>query len=101
MSRQTEQTSEEREKARRVALVKALEFGLVQALLNQGAELQGFSIRYDEFSCLITLRADFNEVRHVCFLYSDSMMNCIIRASSAASVNRLNWQPDKYHKEDI
>lgn len=97
MSRQLEQAGEERERSRRLSVVRALEYGLVAALENQAAELKGFSVRYEEHSCLLTLRADINGRRHVAFVYADSMMNCIIRADREAASNRLGWQQDKYH----
>lgn len=97
MSRQNDINGEEREKARRVALVKALEFNMVAALQNQGATLLGFAIRYDEFSCLMTLKVDINGVRCVSFVGSDTIMNCILKADSEAAANRLKWKADKYH----
>lgn len=99
MSRQLDEAGEEREKSRRLALIKALEYGLVRALENQGAMLRGFAIRYEEFNCLMTLRADINGIRHVSFIGSDTMMNCLIKADVTAAQNRLKWQPDKYFKD--
>ena len=96
MSRQEDHKAEDREQARRLALIKALEFELVENVQNLGAVLQGFAIKYDEVSCLMTLKADFEERRHVCFIYSDSMMNCVVSATRAAARNKLSWSPDKY-----
>lgn len=96
MTRHLDAEHEERESARRDQLIKAVEYGLVTALVNQGAELRGFSIRYEDYDCLLTVRADLNGIRHVAFINSDTIMNCIIRASSAAAGNRLSWQRDKY-----
>lgn len=98
MSRQLDKAAEEREESRRVALIKAIEFGLSDAIVNQGAELRGIAIRYGEFDCLMTVKADFNGVRHVAFVGSDSMMNCFIKADAAAAGNRLSWSKDKYQK---
>ena len=96
MSRQNDVDGEEREKARRIALVKALEFNLVDALHNQGATLLGFAIRYDEFSCLLTLKVDINGVKCVSFVGSDTIMNCLLKADAEAAGNRLKWRADKY-----
>lgn len=101
MSRQMDEKSEQRESARRLNLVKALEYELPEVVQNLGAELQGFAIKYDEVSCLMILKADFNEIRHVSFIYSDTMMNCVISATRAAAANRLSWQRDKYYKNDV
>ena len=99
MSRQLEQEAEERESARKLALIKAVEFGLVRALQNQGAELKGFAIRYGEFSSLMTLRAEFNGVRFVSYGGPDSIKNCLIKADADAAINLLKWQRDKYHND--
>lgn len=101
MSRQMDQQAEERERARRLNLVTALEFGLARAIQQQGAALVGFAIKYDIVSCLMTIKADFDKGRHVSFIYSDSMMNCIVSGTAAAETNRLHWQLDKYHKNDV
>lgn len=101
MSRQVDMKGEERENARRIALIKAIEFGLSDAIVNQGAELRGIAIRYGEFDCLMTVKADFNGVRHVSFVGSDTMMNCFIKADAAAAGNRLSWSKDKYHKVEV
>lgn len=98
MSRQKDVSGEEREKARRTTLVKAIEFNLVDALHNQGATLLGFAIRYDEFSCLMTLKVDINGVKCVCFVGSDTIMNCILKADAEAAGNRLKWKADKYRQ---
>lgn len=98
MSRQLEQAAEDRERARQLSVIRALEYGLVAALSNQAAELRGFSVRYEEHNCLLTLRADINGRRHVAFVAADTMMNCIIRADREAVSNRLSWQRDKYYK---
>ena len=101
MSRQLEQEGEERERARQQRLIRAIEYGLVTTLHNQAADLQGFSIRYEEFNCLLTLRADINGRRHVAFIAADTMMNCIIRADREAANNRLKWQQDKYYNNNV
>ena len=98
MSRQKDTHREEREKARRLALIKAVEFNLVDALHNQGATLLGFAIRYEEFSCLMTLKVDINGVKCVSFVGSDTIMNCILKADSEAAGNRLKWRADKYQQ---
>lgn len=97
MSRQLDALAEERETARRLALVKALEYGLNQALENSGAELRGFAIKYQDHNCLLTLKADMNGRRFVAFVGSDTMMNCIIKADADAARASLSWTPDKYH----
>lgn len=97
MTRQLEVKKEERETARRVELVKALEFGIVGALESQGITMVGFAIKYDDFNCLLTLKAYINDVRSIAFVGSDSMTNCILKTYQEARNARLRWRPDQYH----
>ncbi|MCK5292973.1 MAG: hypothetical protein KAR39_13265 [Thermoplasmata archaeon] len=97
MSRQLELEQEVRETAKRDALVKALEFGIVGSLQNQGIELRGIGIKHDAFNCLLTIRADVAGVRSVAFVGSDSIVNCILKADSEAARHALRWRPDQYH----
>lgn len=97
MSRQTDIKAEERETARRSALVKALDFGIVGGLESQGIELLGFAIKYDAFNCLLTIKAVVGGTRSVAFVGSDSIINCFLKAASDARNNALNWRADKYH----
>lgn len=101
MSRQLDQAREARETTRRIKLVKAVEYNLVDALYNQGADLRGLAIRYRETDCLLTLKVDIDGVRHVAFISSDTIMNCIIRADSAAASNSLKWSKDKYFNNNV
>ncbi len=96
MSRQLDVKREQREDQRRDALVKALEFGLVGALESQGIDLRGFSIKYEAFNCLLTLRADRNGKWIIAHIGSDTMVNAILRAESDALHQALRWADDKY-----
>lgn len=97
MSRQLEQKQEEQQTARNNALVRALEYGIVGALEAQGIMLLGFSFKYDAFNCLMTIKADFGNNKQVCFVGSESVIGCILRAQSDARNDGLSWRPDKYH----
>lgn len=98
MSRQLDLKREEQTELKRDRLYQALEYGLAGALEHQGAELIGFRIRYAVFDCLMTITADFEGKRMVCHVGSDSLTNCILRATSNASNNQLRWSPCKYFK---
>jgi hypothetical protein len=99
MSRQLEQKQEQRETAKRDALFQALEHGLPGALAFQGIELLGFAIKYGDFDCLMTIKAYVGETRSVCFVGSDTMTNCILKADAEARRGALKWRKDKYHKD--
>ena len=99
MTRQLELKREVREAARRDALVRALDYGLPGALAHQGATMLGFALKYGEFVQLLTLKASFEGKAMVCFVSSDTIMNCFLRAESLALGNNLDWRPDKYAKK--
>lgn len=100
MSRQLEQAVEQREQLRRDSLFRALEFGLVGALESYGIEMLGFSIKYQDFSCLMTLRVIKDEQHQVAFVGSDTMTNCVLRADLEARHHRLKFAKDKYHSDE-
>lgn len=97
MTRQLEQKKEQKEAARRDQIVKVLEYGLAGALENQGIQLVGVAIRYDAWDCLMTIKVEVGNRIEVCFVGSDSMMNCFLKAYSEARNGRLKWRPCKYH----
>lgn len=98
MTRQLEVQQEQREQLRRDTLVRALEFGIVGALANQGFTMRGLAIKYNELDCLLTLKAERDDKVYVSFVGSDSMINCLLKAERQALGNVLRWRRDKYQK---
>jgi len=99
MSRQLDQEQEERTAKRNQALVNALDYGLPGAFESQGIELLGIAIKYDAYNCLMTIKAEIAGVRQVCFVGSDSISNCFLKALSDARRGALKWRKDKYHQD--
>lgn len=98
MTRQLDLKRELRETARRDTLVRALEFGIVGALANQGWETRGFGIKYHDLDCLLTIRVERDGKWFRAFVGSDTIMNCFIKAERQALANTLSWARDKYQK---
>ena len=96
MSRQLELDKEVRVAKKNQAIVNALEYGLPGALETQGIQLLGIAIKYDAYNCLMTIKADVGNTRSVCFVGSDSIANCFLKAVSDARNDALHWRPDKY-----
>lgn len=96
MSRQFDVKQEEREAATRDLLRSILEFGLAGVVEMQGGVLRGFAIKYEEYSCGITIKAQFEGKWFVAFMYSDTMSNAIIAAYNALNRDATKWIPDKY-----
>lgn len=101
MSRQLDIKNEVRESARQEALIRAVEFGIVGALEHQGIVLLGFSIKYQPHDCLMTIKGVRGEQHSVAFLSSDTIMNVLLQAYSAAANQALRWRPDKYHTNEV
>jgi hypothetical protein len=99
MSRQLDIKREQRETAKRDALVRALDYSLQGNLESQGIELVGWAVKYDAFNCLMTIKADIAGSRQIAFVGSDNIINCILKADGAARRNDLSWREDKYHKK--
>lgn len=96
MTRLHDVKAEERETAKRDLLVKTLEYGLVGALESQGIDLVGFAFKYDAFNCLMTIKAVIGGKQNVCFVGSDTLINCILKSYQEARQCRLRWRPDRY-----
>lgn len=96
MSRQLELVREERETKRRSALVKALEYELPGVLESKGIVLTGFSMKYDAYECLMTVRTVIGGEANKAFVGAGSPIDCILKATAAAKADRLRWSPDKY-----
>lgn len=98
MTRQLEQEVEQKETEKRNLLVKVLDYGLPGALEAQGIELLGIAIKYDAFNCLMTIKADIAGERQVCFVGSDTIINCFLKSYQDARRGDLTWRADQYHK---
>ena len=98
MSRQLDVARETREAKRVSSLVRALEFGLAGAISNQGMQLRGIAIKYEDLNSLLTIKAEVNGRVLVAFVGSDSMISCILTAEAKALANTLQWRPDRYQK---
>lgn len=98
MSRQIDQKGEDRARKKNDRLAKALDYGLVEALDSQGAELLGIAIKHDAYFCLLTIKAEVGGLKMVAFVGSDSIANCFLKAQRDASQGELHWRADKYAK---
>lgn len=100
MTRQLDVKAEQAETDRRLALIKALDFGIVGALQAQGLELIGLSITYDEYSCSCVVKGRAEERRIVAFVYSDTMAGCLLSVFRMANAGALKWGADKYYPSE-
>jgi hypothetical protein len=99
MTRHLDVDSEERISLRLLALSKALEYGLPGSLESQGDQLKGISIQYAPSNCRLVIKAVVGGIHSVAFVYSDTMENCVLKTDLECRHHRLQWGPDKFHKD--
>lgn len=96
MSRQLELDQEVRQARREKAIARAVEYGLVGALGNAGADLLGFTVRLSAEDCLMTLRVKLDDRRQVAFIGGETLGGCFLKAARDARDDKLTWREDKY-----
>jgi hypothetical protein len=96
MSRQLEAASEGRDDRSRQALVRAIEYELDDSLRAAGALMTGFSVRYEEYETLITLRAIVEGSPQICFVGAETMKGAILKCVREAKAGKLRWRSDKF-----
>lgn len=98
MTRLLDVKLEERQAIKDSQLVRACEFELVGSLSAAGCTLTGFSVKLDQFQCLITLRALVDDLQQVAFVSADTLPDCLRKCPQMAQTDRLKWSPDKWAK---
>lgn len=98
MPRLDEAPVEQKQERQANELFKALDYGLVGAIGHLGGKLLGFSMRVEEWECLLTLRVEFDYGRKVCFVASSDIQNTLRKAYREARDNKLKWREDRYGK---
>lgn len=98
MTRQLDLVREERTARRHDALIRALEFELEGVVASAGGHLTGFSIKIEEYSILLTLRAVFNDTPMYTHTGADSIASVLCKSVSEVRNDRLRWKRDKYVK---
>lgn len=96
MSRQLEAAREGRAERGRKALVRAIEYELDDSLRASGALMTGFSVRYEEYETLITLRAILDGTPSICFIGAETIKGAILKCVREAKQGKLKWRPDKF-----
>jgi len=96
LSRQLEQRGEDLARKKADRLVMVLEYGLVEGLEANGAELTGLAIKYDAYFCLLVITAYVGGSKMVRFVGSDTIANCFLKAYKDAHQGELHLKVDKY-----
>lgn len=96
VSRQLEQTIEERAARERAALLRNIYGGLEAAVEHVGGELTGISVTYRGDSVLMTVRAQFPAGKRVCFVGSDDLGATFAKCGREVQSGRARWKEDKW-----
>lgn len=78
------------------AVYRALDFELAGSIEAGGSILIGLSAKMSAWDCLLTIRAVQGGERVVCFVGSDSLANCFLKAVRDAQNDMLRWRADKF-----
>lgn len=98
MSRQLEVQQEIKQQKINTEIVAAVEFDLVGSIAVVGGKLLGFSVKIGVVDCLLTLRADFEGQRMVCFVGAPDIGGCLRKSVVEAHSNGLRWREDSFVK---
>jgi len=101
MSRQLDGDREARAARRRDRVLVAVNGGLYNGVSRAGGILLGFSVKLDEFDCLLTLRAEFPAGRMVSFVGGYDLADVLQKAAKGAAGDGLRWREDKWGKSTI
>ena len=101
MTRQLDEEREARAARRQDRVLLAINGGLYSGVSRAGGVLLGFSVKLDEFDCLLTLRAEFPAGRMVAFVGGYDLGDVLQKAAKGASSDGLRWRTDKWGKSTI
>lgn len=96
MTRQLEQSGEDRASRRNAAALRALRGGLTSTLGRAGYTLQGFSYKDRGYDHLIVLRCEFKGAPMVAFVGADSLAGTLVKAMRLAERGKLVFRADRY-----
>lgn len=96
MTRQLEQGREERQKKRDLALIVALEYGLVQDIGRAGGVLLGFSVKISPEDVLMTVKVELAGKRQIAFVGAATLPDVVLKACRDGRRDKLRWRADKY-----
>ena len=96
MSRQLEQAREIKQARYDTEVLKAVEFELQGAVGHAGGILTGFSVKFSEVDCLLTLRATIGSNAQIAHVGAPGLGDCLRKAVSEAYRDALRWRPDQY-----
>lgn len=96
MTRQLEAKREQKQDRADRALVRAIEYELVDSVERAGGVLDGFSVRCGQGDCLLTLRCTLAGNAVVCYLGAETLSDCFRKAVREAQRDKLKWRPSKY-----
>lgn len=100
MSRHLEATHEEAVTKHIERTYRCLAGGLATGVNYSGGQLVGLSIKYSDYTVLMTLRAEFPGGRMVCFVGADDLPKAFIKATRKAGQDGLRWRKDRYATKD-
>lgn len=82
-------------------ILSAVEFELAGSVAHAGGVLTGFSVKYSDSDCLLTLRAEYGSNPMICFVGCPDLGSCFRKAVTAAYSDELKWREDKWANNKV
>ena len=87
-------------KTERLYLHNALDGGLTEALRQETYDLLGFSVKYDSYECLLTIRVLSNGDRLIGFVGGNCLVDLFIKAEREIKRGKVAFRQDKFVAPD-
>lgn len=96
MNKDMERRFDERGRKERLQVLVAVYGGLSDAVARSGGELTGFTVKIDEYECLLVLKALFPGGPQVAFVGGSDLAACLIKGVVEGNRDMLRWRSDKW-----
>lgn len=80
----------------RLNVGRVIDGGLQAAVRRAGGELTGFSVKCDDFDCLVVLKANFPAGAMVGFVGGETIGGTLLKAAREAKSDGVRWREDRY-----
>lgn len=101
MSRQLDQTGENKNARLVRDAGKAVNGGLESALKRGGRDFRGLTIKWNGLEALCVVKARWEGQDVISFVGSSGVAECLAKAHRDAASGKLRWRADKYSGKQV
>lgn len=96
MDKEVQNLQETRTAAYSAAVLRAVEFELEGSVAHAGMMMTGFSVKFGDGECLLTVRGVLAGRPQIAFVGSSDLGNCILKVVRDALSDKLKFRDDKF-----